>query len=154
MKCVCKKRARFRVRYGISIVHGETGEHECAPGTHSHWNVDGARAELALLPSPPPGLRYAVVEHSSVEVDAPPIFCRYRCLISLFLSTFILQGLENYILPKYFRHSNYSSFVSAQNRIMSFFLFPHIFYVPDLRPLGPFWVSPLRISIATPPSDI
>lgn len=42
------------------------------------------------------------------------IFCRYHDVSNIAtLSVYVLQGLEKFILPKYFRHSNYSSFVSA-----------------------------------------
>ena len=74
MKCFCQKRARFRVRFGICIVNRETGEHECAPGTHLHWSIDGARAELLEQPAPPSTLRLVIVEVSYVEVEAAPVF--------------------------------------------------------------------------------
>ena len=52
----------------------ETGEHECAPGTHLHWSIDGARAELLEQPAPPSTLRLVIVEVSYVEVEAGPVF--------------------------------------------------------------------------------
>ena len=54
--CWYQRRRRLGRRFVISFIDIDTGESAVAPGTHSHWSRQGARAELLTQPAVPQGL--------------------------------------------------------------------------------------------------